>query len=447
MLRARTYVAVIEGAILSLLLLQGGMAYAFDPGQTVTASNADKLDGLVPEELAPFTIRDFPELEMKIVETQSYPVHPKYREATEKFACQAKVGPKRELADHVAGEPFPYSEWAKAATKHACDLSPADPDAGLKLAWNFDQRWNGGGVDMPHWGQSFWRSKGDNTWKIAQGQYRRTYFSYRADLLPETTELVPGTDVFFAEYSEMLHPFDLRGNSFLIYRYRNSHEREDDAWAYVPTLRRVKRISAQQKADSVLGTDFTYEDFFLFSGYVWDHDWKLLGETEVLAPMNTKRECFPLNMPGWKPDAFGELGSDEQFNACAFGPYRALPFIGEEWQRRTAIKLEQRPRRQGHPYSRRIIWLDKETYSPLMAISYDQEGKPFRIGWYVGKWSESSGVPGDRGRFVNHHAASMVVNLRDGVSNLFLFYSANSRPIGHGPTKSYFDTTRLKGGR
>jgi len=417
------------------------------PGMTIHAGDAELLRGLIPEELAPFTIEKFPQLEMQIVETASYPVHPKYREATERFACKARIGEKRELADHVAGEPFPYSEWAKEATRHACDLKPDDPDAGLKIAWNFDQRWNGGGVDMPHTGQSFWRAKGDNTWKIGQGQYRRTYFSYRADLLPETTDLVPDTNVFFAEYSETFDPFDLRGNSFLIYRYRDSHVREDDAWAYVPTLRRVKRISASQKADSVQGTDFTYEDFYLFSGYVWDHDWKLLGDEEVVAPMDSDRKCFPLNVPGWKPDEFGELGTREQFEECAFGPYRALPFVGEKWQKRTAIKLEQRPHRQGHPYSRRILWIDKETYSPLMAISYDQAGKPFRIGWYIGRWSENSGIAGDSGRFVNHHAASMVVNLRDNVSNLFLFFSANSRPIDAAATQSYFDTTRLKGGR
>jgi len=417
------------------------------PGDVITAENVERVRELVPEEIRPFTIDGFPALEMKIVEPQAYPVHPKYLEATAKYACQAQIGPKRELQSHVAGEPFPYSEWAKQATKHACDLSPDDPDAGLKIAWNFDQRWNGGGVHQPHWGQSFWRAKGDNTWKIAQGEYRRTYFSARADLLPETTELVPGTDLFFAEYSETYDPFDLRGNKFLIFRYRDSHLREDDAWMYVPTLRRVRRISASQKADSVLGTDFTFEDFFLFSGYVWDQDWKLLGDTELVAVMDSTRECFPRNVPGWKPVEFGTLGSQEQFDACSFGPYRALPFVGETWQKRTAVKLEQRPRRAGHPYSRRVLWLDKETFSPLMAISYDADGKPFRLMWDVGRWSENTGLPGDEGRFVNHHAASMVVNLRDGVSNLFQFFTASARAFGAAESKAYFDTTRLKGGR
>jgi len=417
------------------------------PGETVTAANVERVRKLVPEEIVPFTIENFPQLEMKIVEPQSYPVHPKYLEATAKYGCQARIGPKRELQEHVAGEPFPYSEWAKQATKHACDLAPDDPDAGVKIAWNFDQRWNGGGAHFPHWGQSFWRARGDNTWKVAQGEYRRTYFSHRADLLPETTELVPGTDLFFAEYSETYDPFDLRGNKFLIFRYRDSHVREDDAWMYVPTLRRVRRISASQKADSVLGTDFTFEDFYLFSGYVWDHDWKLLGDVELLAALDSKRECFPRNVPGWKPDAFGELGSQAQFDACPFGPYRALPFAGETWQKRTAVKLEQRPRRPGHPYSRRLLWLDKETFAPLMSIAYDGEGRPFRMMWYVGKWSETSGVPGDEGRFVNHGAASMVVNLRDGVSNLFQFFTASSRPFTAEESKAYFDTSRLKGGR
>ena len=151
-----------------------------------------------------------------------------------------------------------------------------------------------------------------------------------------------------------------------------------------------------------------------------------------------------MNVPGWKPDGISELGDDEQFFACKFGPYRALPFVDETWQKRTAVKLLQTPKRVGHPYSRRLLWYDKETFSPLMAISFDREGKPFRIHWYIGRYSENSGIEGDQGTFVNHMAASMVVNVRDQLSNLFLFYTANARPFTAAESLKYFDTTRLK---
>jgi hypothetical protein len=431
-------------APLALLASAGASSADVKPGDTVTAANAQQVRGLVPDELAPFTIENFPDLEMKIVATEEYPPHPKYVEATVKYACQASLGPKGELVSYTAGQPFPYSEWAKAATGHKCDLTPDDPQIGAKLAWNFNFRWQAGGTHMPHTGQSYWRGKGDNTWKIAQGEYRRTYFSHRADLLPETTDLVPGTNLEFAEYNETATPFDMRGQRFLVYRYQNALQKADDAWAYIPSLRRVRRIAPTERADSLFGTDFTFEDLYLFSGLVWEHDWEFKGDATVLAAMDSQRTCFPRNVPAWNPDKIAELGSDAQFFACKWGPYRALPFEGETWQRRTAVKLEQRPKSPSHPYSRRLLWYDKETFSPLMAIAFDRKGKPFRVSWYVGRWSENTGIDADKGTFVNHMAASMVVNVRDHLSNLFLFYTANARRFGAAESLKYFDTTRLK---
>jgi hypothetical protein len=177
---------------------------------------------------------------------------------------------------------------------------------------------------------------------------------------------------------------------------------------------------------------------------VWEHDWKFEGDPTVLAPMDSRRTCFPRNVPGWKPDEIARLGDDAQFLECKWGPYSALPFVGETWQKRTAVRLEQRPKRANHPYSRRLLWYDKETFSPLMAISWDRDGKPFRVSWYVGRWSENTGIASDRGTRVNHMAASMVANVRDHLSNLFLFYTANAKRYGADESLRYFDTTRLK---
>jgi hypothetical protein len=43
---------------------------------------------------------------------------------------------------------------------------------------------------------------------------------------------------------------------------------EYDAWAYIPNLRRVRRISAEVKSDSLLGTDITIDDFDGFNDRV-----------------------------------------------------------------------------------------------------------------------------------------------------------------------------------
>ena len=54
-------------------------------------------------------------------------------------------------------------------------------------------------------------------------------------------------------------PTNVRGTGFLTFDYPNPGV-DDDQWLYLPALRRVRRISASDRGDYFLGTDFTYEE-------------------------------------------------------------------------------------------------------------------------------------------------------------------------------------------
>lgn len=410
----------------------------------IGADEVEHVRPFLPEEVQPYTIDGFSALDMQIVASEDYRPHPKYVEATVRFACQARLDDHGQIQHYTAGQPFPYSDWATEATQHSCDLRPDDPNFALKMAWNVNHRWNGGGLNLIRFAQSFWREAKDNTWKIAQGTYQRTYFSGRADLMPESTDLVADTDLEWAEFSEMLYPFDVRGTMFMVLRYRNTVEREDDAWAYIPTLRRVRRISTEQKSDSLQGSEFTLEDVLLFSGYVWDQDWRFHGERRLLATMDTRRQCYPLNSSSWRREATGVVGGVEDFNACAYGPYKALPFVDETWQLRDVIALEQIPKRRNHPYSRRVLWYDKQSFAPLYALSYDRDGEPLRLTWYVGDWSETGSGIHRKGKRVILISAGGVVNLQKNVSNLSQSFGSEATHLNAKSAQKYYDFTRLK---
>ncbi|WP_303288978.1 outer membrane lipoprotein-sorting protein [Marinobacter sp. SS5-14b] len=64
------------------------------------------------------------------------------------------------------------------------------------------------------------------------------------------------TVLFFKE------PANVRGTAFLTYDYPDA-DKDDDQWLYLPALRKVRRISASNRGDYFLGTDFTYEDIKL----------------------------------------------------------------------------------------------------------------------------------------------------------------------------------------
>ena len=62
-------------------------------------------------------------------------------------------------------------------------------------------------------------------------------------------------------------PTNVKGTSFMTFDYpqapASNVEKDDDQWLYLPALRKVRRISASDRGDYFLGTDFTYEDIKL----------------------------------------------------------------------------------------------------------------------------------------------------------------------------------------
>jgi len=56
-----------------------------------------------------------------------------------------------------------------------------------------------------------------------------------------------------------LKPRNIKKTAFLTYDYPQT-DKDDDQWLYLPAMRKVRRISASDRGDYFLGTDFTYED-------------------------------------------------------------------------------------------------------------------------------------------------------------------------------------------
>lgn len=54
-------------------------------------------------------------------------------------------------------------------------------------------------------------------------------------------------------------PTNIRGTGFLTFDYLDAKV-DDDQWLYLPALRKIRRISASDRGDYFLGTDFTYEE-------------------------------------------------------------------------------------------------------------------------------------------------------------------------------------------
>lgn len=90
-------------------------------------------------------------------------------------------------------------------------------------------------------------------------------------------------------------PSNVKGTAFLVYDYPDANE-DDDQWLYLPALRKTRRISASNRGDYFLGTDFTYEDIKLESKLsVEDYAYTTIGKEVIDGHETYVLEGVPIN--------------------------------------------------------------------------------------------------------------------------------------------------------
>lgn len=65
-------------------------------------------------------------------------------------------------------------------------------------------------------------------------------------------------------------PADVKGTVLLTHAHKNQ---PDDQWLYLPALERVKRIAAQNKSGSFMGSEFSYEDIATQAIEKYSYQW------------------------------------------------------------------------------------------------------------------------------------------------------------------------------
>ena len=119
-------------------------------------------------------------------------------------------------------------------------------------------------------------------------------------------------------------PADVRNMTFMVYKYPG---KDADRWLFVPAINMVRRIAAQDKRSSFVGSDFTYEDI---SGRNLEDDTHTVVKDEKIGT----RDC-------------------------------------------TVIKST--PKAAEMEYSYKLSWIDKATFLPIKEEYYDKKGELYRV--------------------------------------------------------------------
>jgi hypothetical protein len=411
----------------------GASTPTFKEGEVITFDQIQKLRPFLPDEF--WDNRDFffyEGIQLEIGPTQfDYSPSDQYKAATERFRGQPRIGPDNSLENWTTGRPFPQETIDCAG----------DPEAGVKIMWDFQAISRDGHASFFY---SYW-DRGEQLPLYYEGTSQSVALAHRVE--PEYIEKNNG-DIFrgekrkFAFGVDVTAPFDARGIQLLSYRYKSSDKprknaRNDDTWVYVPTLRRVRRISTAQRTDAISGTDFTFDDLFSFNGIIPQYEWTCLGERKIIAPMNTMAKAYPY---------------EKDHN---FGPY-GLSYADDRWELRNAWVVRMKPKNDDHPYHHKDIYIDKQTLAPLYSFAYDQKEELWKIIWHNKRWSEDERLTGvwfpgweaiPEPRYLQV-VSDTIINVQTGTGNRIEFWDAHGTPLpSKGKIRRYIDVGRLTKGR
>jgi hypothetical protein len=361
----------------------------YAPGVTLNASNYGQYEQYLPAGLRQYVRDGWYEIPTR--PTTSFALSENYQRATLENLGKTRLGEKPgELVGFVAGRPFPH------------EPDPADPRAGEKLAWNYKYGYN--------WGDSaaitpfYWNFRNLESGALERRirfSFHFLNFMHRVDQEP-IPEITPNPgQMFRAIYAIAHEPFDVSNTQLLIYRYENDLKR-DDSWLYLGFQRRVRRLATGQVTDSFLGTDLMIEDFEGYNGRISDYKWTYLDTVNVFLPfyyhndLETFDEELPPEPDGYKYVAMGGQG-------------KCFPLI--HWQLRKAYRLQGEPLDPNHPLSKRVIYVDAQTFTLPYQDDYDRKGELWKT-FIIGQAHSDHHLPKNKGGGVSIDDSASVIDVQ-----------------------------------
>ncbi len=313
------------------------------PGDAITKANADKVKDLVSPGIYWCVQHGWP---MKIVETKPVVLRKAFTEATEKYSGQVKLGADGiTLENWVAGRPFP-------------GVTPTDAHAAVKIMYNYYVQIGIDDLDLRNFDADTGPISDDRPLQVERhfliDHFRRLFYVGRLYVDPKPQ--IPNKENFW--FKETLHPliepFDLKGVGFTYYRYTDP-AKQDDSWLYLPSLRRVRRLSTAQRSDALFGQDTDQDSYGGYAGQIGWMDWKLLGEKQALGAFHTTN--FPVK---WSDGA-----TDWAFEG--------------EWEKRNVYVLEGTSKLPQYAYSKRVLYVDKDVFIISYSDMYDRGGQLWKV--------------------------------------------------------------------
>ncbi len=367
------------------------------PGLEITADNWDRylpeLEKLLPKSKIQWYRIGVKNglVTMPIKETKYYKLSPGVLEATKKNDGKCKTGDRNAMTGWVAGVPFPR------------------PENGLELAWNcYSEVSRGCSHDDTLFYCWFGLFKGDKYEKHFNWELRKKKYRGRCEIPPlPSMDEAESEGMASKESIIVTEPHEVRGYINLRIRYWDV-DKLDECYAYIPAIRRVRRLTGSDLTDPLLGSDCVVDDF---------EGWRQKLDSKMSFQILGKKDCLVPRVYTKKPDY------ESKKNRCCFNV---------DWEIRPLWIMEIKTNDPDYIYTKRILYLDSTpiekggTFMIYWGEEYDQKGRLWK--------ANGQGAPSDNGKGFKNLYAWMYMN-----------YQANHYTVMYGhpeypnlePTKAF----------
>ena len=171
-------------------------------------------------------------------------------------------------------------------------------------------------------------------------------------------------NIIFYYLSFTKSPARLAGGSVLLYETLDQVKQPRQAWGYNAGQRRVRRAPSLAYDTPIAAADGlrTADDTDLYNGAPDRFDWKLVGKKEMYIPYHN----YKLIDPGLKYDDV--LGKGH------VNPEHTRYELHRVWVVEGTLKSGQR-----HVYSKRVLYLDEDSWGAAVVDQYDGRGNLWRV--------------------------------------------------------------------
>jgi hypothetical protein len=363
------------------LLLISVTAHGADKPYQVTSRNADEYKSLLPAPIYARVKRG--QYSLSVVPVDAARFRANYTEGfwrasaanKGKFAIDGATGGLIDVAtgaipQRVFGLPFP-------------EVAAGDALAGAKIIHNYRFRRTQADGTIHYFDLSDVTVTGDVIRTVKIFTSERFYVGSTTPApqpLPDNTE--------WRQLAAAVEPKEVEGVGVLTWRFHD-WKTWDQVWAYVPSIRRVRRMRTALRSERIPGFEVHGDDADCYDGKVSYFEWKLAGSGEIIGPVGSDTP-YAYTLEKESPTRwFMEL---PYINAV----YETPKAKGAGWftlknvyVRRPVWIVEGTPRDPYYEAGKIVLYIDRELYHGYYKLAYSKAGEQYQTNFCGSAWGRT----------------------------------------------------------